>query len=529
MKSIGTYYSLGSLAYLTAIQAGQIDPNTILSIQDGASSGIIWNDDQTLCLMATNKFLDKRGGNSSAWTSKWSAVKKQNKIDRGKRTPRCEDTKAFWTNYCRNTIDSAHSGNEAEFLAQDPRAEQFLFRLSVHADLDNNFCIIPEGDYCLKENPGTYKLQKFVNSRGKLAFKFVPFDGVNPDYYFHFDDDNDLVYGNINEGYEKLLIPKNPRNSQKVKIAKSVSEENMTPRIEKKYTPISYTYQEPSVQPHPTYPDFCRYPGWAHGEGPLENENTWVEFSGSNCAELTNDLCWIECPSLTLWIKYPGDAEDLTKTVDGDPNSPYYMYQRDYNEYEEPYAHLFNSQGYLNQTLPYSGRTTELYYAAPDTIATTWDECRDTICPGIGGTFASITSEYEYYFLSNQNWLDSMKSSFFNNLSKGYFWLGAYSDVTTGGKQHWLYGSSSTDELVAYPGYAEWWGGQDWTIPTLYGYLGMRHENFIDREKTRAPWYVGYYDYPNDQRPGWPANHNLPMPFYVPTEMTCLCQRRTLS
>ena len=241
MKSIGTftYYSLGSLAYLTATQADQIDPNTIISIQDGASSGIIWNDDQTLCLMASNKFLNKRGGDSSVWTSKWSAQKKQRKIDTDKATPRCEDTEVFWTNYCRNTIDSGHSGNEAEFLAQDPRAEQFLYRLSVHADLDNNFCIIPEGDYCLKENPGTYKLQKFVNSNGKLEFKFVPFDGVNPDFYFHFDDDNDLVYGNIGEGYAKLLISKNPKNSQKVKISKLGFTSN---KDHKKYESIKYTF-----------------------------------------------------------------------------------------------------------------------------------------------------------------------------------------------------------------------------------------------------------------------------------------------
>ena len=241
MKFIDTYYSLGSLAYLAATQAGQIDPNAIISIQDGASSGIIWNDDQTLCLMARNKWLEKRGGDSIAWNSKWSVLKKQAKIDRGGQTPRCEDTEVFWTSYCRSTIDSAHSGNEAEFLAQDSRAEQFLFRLSVHADLNDNFCIIPEGDYCLKENPGTYKLQKFVNAKGKLEFKFTPFDGVNPDYYFHFDDDNDLVYGNANEGYKKLLIAKNPKNNQKIKITKLLSEDQITPKINGKFTPFLTT------------------------------------------------------------------------------------------------------------------------------------------------------------------------------------------------------------------------------------------------------------------------------------------------
>ena len=241
MKSIGTYYSLGSLAYLTATQAGQIDPNTIVSIQDGASSGIIWNDDQTLCLMARNNFLNKRGGNSSVWTSKWSAQKKQTKIDRNRPTPRCEDTEVLWSSYCRNTIDSAHSGNEAEFLAQDPRAEQFLFRISVHADLNNNFCIIPEGDYCVKENPGTYKLQKTSGAGEKLEFNFTPFDGVNPDYYFHFDDDNDLVYGNANEGYKKLLIAKNPKNNQKIKITKLLSEDQITPKINGKFTPFLTT------------------------------------------------------------------------------------------------------------------------------------------------------------------------------------------------------------------------------------------------------------------------------------------------
>ena len=212
MKSIVSYYSIGALAYLTASQASQdFDPNNIISIQTGASSGIIWNNDQSLCLMMSNKWLDKRSGESSAWTSKWSAQKKQAKIDRGRPTPRCEDTEVFWSTYCRDQIDTTHSGYEGAFIAQDPKAAQTLFRLSVHQDLYNNFSIIPEGNYCLKENPGTYKLQKFVNSRGKLEFKFVPFDGVNPDYYFHFDDDNELVYGNsFGEPFEKwFFLPEN--------------------------------------------------------------------------------------------------------------------------------------------------------------------------------------------------------------------------------------------------------------------------------------------------------------------------------
>ena len=213
MKSIATY-SLGALSYMTATQAAQIDPNSIVSIQDGTNSGILWNYDQTLCLMMENKWLRRREGSSSSWTSKWSDEKKQNKIEQGKPTPRCEDTEVFWTPYCRQAIDASYS-DETEFLADDPKADQTIFRVSVHQELDNNFCIIPEGDYCLKENPGTYKLQGFVNSKGKLKFQFTAFDGVNPDDYFHFDNENDLVYGNMDEGFQKALIPKYPRRGFK--------------------------------------------------------------------------------------------------------------------------------------------------------------------------------------------------------------------------------------------------------------------------------------------------------------------------
>lgn len=207
MRTIATY-SLGALAYMTATEGK--DPNTFVTKQPEASSGIIWNEDATLCLMMDNFFIDKKVKDGQDWKKQWEIIsktpaRKQRHLDDGA-TPRCEDTKVFWSEYCFNTLTNSYADDEAKWLAEDPNVEKALFRVSVHADMNDIFCIIPEGDYCLKEEPGTYKMQSIGSGRKFEKFRFLPFDGVNPDYYFDFDDDDILVYGSDSTGWEKLNV-----------------------------------------------------------------------------------------------------------------------------------------------------------------------------------------------------------------------------------------------------------------------------------------------------------------------------------
>ena len=236
MKSIATF-SLGALAYMTATQAGSKPSSTFVN-----ENGLIWNDDKTLCLWLDNRYLKRRSIDD--WNNMGESTKEK-KIENGKPTPRCEDTIAYWSDNCRRGIDSGWNSEE-DYVSMDPEAQQALFRVSVHADMGNVFCIIPDGDYCLPSSPGTYKLQETEVGLKNPIFSFVAFDGVNPDYYFAFDDDNDLTYGNYTNGlenFEKLWIRKRRRNDKQVKFAGYTNDQSGG--ITKKLETIGYSYDGP--------------------------------------------------------------------------------------------------------------------------------------------------------------------------------------------------------------------------------------------------------------------------------------------
>ena len=81
------------------------------------------------------------------------------------------------------------------------------------------------------------------SSNGRnLIFSFEPFDGVNPDYFFAFDDDNDLTYGKYSDGlesFEKLWVRKDDKRKNDLKVRFGGYSNNLLENQQ----PISYTYE----------------------------------------------------------------------------------------------------------------------------------------------------------------------------------------------------------------------------------------------------------------------------------------------
>ena len=140
--------------------------------------------------------------------------------------------------------------------------------------------------------------------------------------------------------------------------------------------------------------------------------------NGAVCADGVNSYT-CNCPagyegnrcqiSTGNWVRYPGN----------DVNSAY------------------------GSALPYSGSTTSLYYTINTSSKDSWTSCRDTICPGLGGTFASITSKYEQQFFVSSYFQDKFSDADYEKV-----FLGGYDTSSTNGQFRWLYGASSNDELA---------------------------------------------------------------------------------
>ena len=125
-----------------------------------------------------------------------------------------------------------------------------------------------------------------------------------------------------------------------------------------------------------------------------------------NCpAGYEGDMCEI---STDIWVRYPGNNDDYTQ---------------------------------FGSALPYSGLTTRLYYTIDPNLSS-WTDCRDTVCPALGGTFASITSQYEQQFFESDYFLDKFYIDY------RLIWLGGSDTSSTNGQFRWLYGKSSNDELA---------------------------------------------------------------------------------
>ena len=91
--------------------------------------------------------------------------------------------------------------------------------------------------------------------------------------------------------------------------------------------------------------------------------------------------------------------------------------------------------------LSYSGSTTRLYYTIGET--STWPNCRDTVCPGLGGTFASITSQFDQQFFVSNFFQNKFPAS-----GNDWVWFGGYDTASTNGQCRFLYGKNSNDELA---------------------------------------------------------------------------------
>ena len=130
-----------------------------------------------------------------------------------------------------------------------------------------------------------------------------------------------------------------------------------------------------------------------------------IAFGCSCAAGYEGDSCQI---STGNWVRYPAS----------DVNSAY------------------------GTVLPYSGITSRLYYTINISSKNSWVDCRDVVCPGLGGTFASITSQYEQEFFVSDYFQDKFSASDYE-----WVWLGAKDTANTNGQFRWLYGKSSNDEF----------------------------------------------------------------------------------
>ena len=137
---------------------------------------------------------------------------------------------------------------------------------------------------------------------------------------------------------------------------------------------------------------------------------------------------------------------------------------------------------------PDSGLTTKLYYTASSAQDKSWNDCRDTVCPELGGTFASITSQHEQHFVESNDFQDKYNLVRFNGRTSIY--MGGYDTTSTNGQFVWLYGKNSNNE-PADTSFVTWWDYQ--VNYPLVDYHGLTMVVFSD-SSISSKWYDNRVD-----------------------------------